>query len=83
MNLEKLHFTVESLTDFEDGVHLIILLGMVGKFFVPLHTYYTTPQDSTEKIHNVKKAFELMQELGLDLTNCLPEGEFKKLLFSL
>ena len=56
-----------------DGFLLLLLLGMLGDFFVPLHCCYQTPANEEEKLANVRLAFELMQDMDIPLKKVLPE----------
>ena len=55
--------------DFRDGVNLILLIGLLEDFFVPLYCYKMTPDKEDEKIANVKFAFELLAESGIRAKN--------------
>ena len=69
--------TIESLTDdLRDGVPLVLAMGLVEGYFVPLHCYYSTPKNIDQRLHNVVLAFELMQDAGLPKPKSRPEGKF-------
>lgn len=75
-HLNKLNFEVNDLnTDFKDGVYLCIIMGLLGGFFVPLHSFHLTPKDIDQMVHNVAFSFELMQDVGLPKPKARPEGE--------
>lgn len=75
-HLNKLNFEVHDLnTDFKDGVYLCIIMGLLGGFFVPLHSFHLTPKDIDQMVHNVSFSFELMQDVGLPKPKARPEGE--------
>ena len=64
--LEPLGFTVTDLEeDFHDGVRLILLIGSLEGYFVPLHQYKLRPESSEEMLANVSLAFNLMEEAGM------------------
>ncbi|GCB73682.1 hypothetical protein scyTo_0002763 [Scyliorhinus torazame] len=78
-HLNKLNLEVTELeTQFADGVYLVLLMGLVGNYFIPLHNFFLTPDSFEHKVHNVSFAFELMQDGGLekpkprseDIVNC-------------
>ena len=74
-HLSKVHLEVTDLDNqFHDGVFLILLLGLLEGFFVPLGSFYLTPKSYEHKVHNVAFAFELMQEIGLPKPKARPEG---------
>uniref|UniRef100_A0A4W3GI68 Parvin, alpha b n=1 Tax=Callorhinchus milii TaxID=7868 RepID=A0A4W3GI68_CALMI len=58
---------------FADGVYLVLLMGLVEDYFVPLHNFYLTPDSFEHKVHNVSFAFELMQDGGLEKPKPRPE----------
>ncbi|KAL7299100.1 hypothetical protein TKK_0008188 [Trichogramma kaykai] len=73
-HLSKVHLEVTDLDNqFHDGVFLILLLGLLEGFFVPLGNFYLTPKNYEQKVHNVAFAFELMQEIGLCKPKARPE----------
>ena len=79
-HLNKINLEVTELeTQFHDGVHLTLLMGLLEGFFVPLHDFYLTPQDFDQKVHNVNFAFELMQDTGLAKPKARPEGNVLRL----
>ncbi|KAH0513061.1 Beta-parvin [Microtus ochrogaster] len=58
---------------FADGVYLVLLLGLLEDYFVPLHNFYLTPDGFDQKVHNVAFAFELMLDGGLKKPKARPE----------
>lgn len=74
-HLNKINLEVTDLdSQFEDGVYLTLLMGLLEGFFVPLHSFYLTPQNFDEKVHNVALSFDLMQDVGLARAKARPEG---------
>ncbi|KAK7590396.1 hypothetical protein V9T40_002009 [Parthenolecanium corni] len=72
--LNTINLEVHDLdTQFHDGVYLVLLMGLLEGFFVPLYAFHITPQDIDQKVHNVSFAFELMQDVGLDKPKARPE----------
>uniref|UniRef100_A0A6Q2YP20 Calponin-homology (CH) domain-containing protein n=1 Tax=Esox lucius TaxID=8010 RepID=A0A6Q2YP20_ESOLU len=63
---------------FADGVYLVLLMGLLEGYFVPLFNFFLTPENFDQKVHNVALSFELMQDGGLekpkprteDIVNC-------------
>ncbi|GAU97988.1 hypothetical protein RvY_09196 [Ramazzottius varieornatus] len=73
-SLEQLSLEVSDLeTQFHDGVYLILLIGLLEGYFVPLYDYYSAPSTVDQKVHNVTFAFELMQDGGLPRPRARPE----------
>nr|XP_061812593.1 beta-parvin-like isoform X2 [Nerophis lumbriciformis] len=58
---------------FADGVYLILLMGLLEDYFVPLYNFFLTPENFDQKVHNVAFAFELMQDGGLKKPKARPE----------
>ena len=52
-------------TDFANGVRLIMLLGSLEGFFVPLYNFHLNPETFEEKLKNVSYSFTLMEDAGL------------------
>lgn len=73
-HLNKLNLEVTELeTQFADGVYLVLLMGLLDDYFVPLHNFYLTPDSFDQKVHNVSFAFELMLDAGLVKPKARPE----------
>ncbi|KAJ8315441.1 hypothetical protein KUTeg_007591 [Tegillarca granosa] len=63
---------------FHDGVYLVLLMGLLEGYFVPLYDFHLTPTTFDQKmelhtVHNVSFAFELMQDSGLAKPKARPE----------
>ncbi|KAJ1062091.1 hypothetical protein K5549_008433 [Capra hircus] len=75
-HLNKLNLEVTELeTQFADGVYLVLLMGLLEDYFVPLHNFYLTPDSFDQKVHNVSFAFELMLDGGLKKPKARPEAD--------
>ncbi|KAI4897467.1 hypothetical protein NFI96_013344 [Prochilodus magdalenae] len=73
-HLNKLNLEVTELeSQFADGVYLVLLMGLLEDYFVPLYNFYLTPESFEQKVHNVAFAFELMQDGGLKKPKARPE----------
>uniref|UniRef100_A0A8P4GIS3 Parvin, beta n=1 Tax=Dicentrarchus labrax TaxID=13489 RepID=A0A8P4GIS3_DICLA len=73
-HLNKLNLEVTELeTQFADGVYLVLLMGLLEDYFVPLYNFFLTPESFEQKVHNVAFAFELMQDGGLKKPKARPE----------
>ncbi|XP_069126020.1 beta-parvin-like [Argopecten irradians] len=70
----KINLEVTDLDQqFHDGVYLVLLMGLLEGYFVPLYDFHLTPTSFEEKVHNVNFAFELMQDGGLPKPKARPE----------
>lgn len=65
-------YEIES--QFHDGVYLVLLMGLLENYFVPLGDFHLTPKDFEQKVFNVAFSFELMQDAGLSKPKARPEG---------
>uniref|UniRef100_A0A8C9VPK1 Parvin beta n=1 Tax=Scleropages formosus TaxID=113540 RepID=A0A8C9VPK1_SCLFO len=73
-HLNKLNLEVTELeSQFADGVYLVLLMGLLEGYFVPLYNFFLTPESFEQKVHNVTFAFELMQDGGLNKPKARPE----------
>uniref|UniRef100_A0A8C4RTI5 Parvin, alpha b n=1 Tax=Erpetoichthys calabaricus TaxID=27687 RepID=A0A8C4RTI5_ERPCA len=73
-HLNKLNLEVTELdTQFADGVYLVLLMGLLEGYFVPLYNFFLTPENFEQKVHNVSFSFELMQDGGLERPKPRPE----------
>ncbi|KAI4891418.1 hypothetical protein NFI96_026955 [Prochilodus magdalenae] len=73
-HLNKLNLEVSELeTQFADGVYLVLLMGLLEGYFVPLYSFFLTPENFEHKVHNVSFSFELMQDGGLEKPKPRPE----------
>uniref|UniRef100_A0A0K0DUW2 Calponin-homology (CH) domain-containing protein n=1 Tax=Strongyloides stercoralis TaxID=6248 RepID=A0A0K0DUW2_STRER len=65
-HLNKINLEVTDLDyQFQDGVFLILLMGLLEGYFVPLYSFHLQVTDHKEKIKNVEFAFFLMEEAGM------------------
>uniref|UniRef100_A0A8C1IBC8 Calponin-homology (CH) domain-containing protein n=1 Tax=Cyprinus carpio TaxID=7962 RepID=A0A8C1IBC8_CYPCA len=58
---------------FADGVYLVLLMGLLEGYFVPLYNFFLTPENFDQKVHNVSFSFELMQDGDLERPKPRPE----------
>ncbi|XP_027895359.1 gamma-parvin isoform X1 [Xiphophorus couchianus] len=58
---------------FADGVILLLLIGQLEGFFIPLVDFHLTPVSDTEMLHNVTLALDLLDDIGLQLPNIEPQ----------
>lgn len=72
--LVKVNLEVNDLdSQFHDGVYLVMLMGLLEGYFVPLFNFHLTPTTFEQKVHNISFAFELMQDAGLQKPKARPE----------
>lgn len=84
-------FQVSDLeTQFQDGVDLVLLMGLLEGYFVPLYSFNLTPNTFEQRVHNVAFSVELMEQAGLPRPKIRPEdianGDIKctlRLIYSL
>lgn len=73
-HLNKINLEVTDLdSQFHDGVFLVLLMGLLEGYFVPLYSFHQTPTSMEQKVHNVSLAFELMEDAGLAKPKARPE----------
>uniref|UniRef100_A0AAQ5ZKJ0 Calponin-homology (CH) domain-containing protein n=1 Tax=Amphiprion ocellaris TaxID=80972 RepID=A0AAQ5ZKJ0_AMPOC len=58
---------------FADGVILLLLIGQLEGFFVPLFDFNLTPVNDSEMLHNVTLALDLLNDSGLQLSTVDPQ----------
>ncbi|KAM9528166.1 beta-parvin-like [Salvelinus alpinus] len=58
---------------FADGVYLVLLMGLLEDYFVPLYNFFITPENFEQKVHNVAFAFELMHDGSLKKPKAKPD----------
>ncbi|EFO94779.1 CRE-PAT-6 protein [Caenorhabditis remanei] len=66
-HLNKINLEVSDLdTQFQDGVFLVLLVGLLEGYFVPLYHFNLQVHGHEEKVKNVSFAFKLMEDAGLE-----------------
>ncbi|XP_041650677.1 gamma-parvin [Cheilinus undulatus] len=58
---------------FADGVILLLLIGQLEGFFIPLHDFNLTPVSPSEMLHNVTLALDLLHDSGLKMSTVDPQ----------
>merc|ERR1711970_254007 len=56
-----------------DGVYLILLIGLLEGFFVPLYSFNMTPESFEDRVKNITLAFNMMKDLNIDIKDTRPE----------
>ena len=65
-HLNKINLEVSDLeTQFQDGVFLILLMGLLEGYFVPLYKFHLQVNGTEDKLKNVQFSFFLMEEAGM------------------
>lgn len=58
---------------FADGVILLLLIGQLEGFFIPLCDFNLTPVNPSEMLHNVTLALDLLNDTGLQMSSVDPQ----------
>lgn len=83
-HLSKINISIDSLDDqLDNGIHLIMLMGILEGYYIPEFAYYATADTSEKKLENCRFLFELIDDAGLQKPNCLPEDIANKDLKSI
>ncbi|XP_065598480.1 gamma-parvin [Cyrtonyx montezumae] len=65
-NVGKLGLNVKDMeSQFADGVILLLLIGQLEGYFLNLRDFFLTPASTTEMLHNVNLALDLLTDGGL------------------
>ncbi|XP_003203056.1 gamma-parvin [Meleagris gallopavo] len=65
-HVEKLGLNVKDMeSQFADGVILLLLIGQLEGYFLNLRDFFLTPASTTEMLHNVNLALDLLTDGGL------------------
>lgn len=57
----------DDLSQLSDGAYLVMLVGLLEGFYVPLYAYNVAPRAADERSANVRLAFELLSDAGVEL----------------
>lgn len=73
-NMSSLGLNVTDLDkQFADGVILLLLIGQLEGFFLPLCEFFLCPVGSSEMLHNVTLALDLLIDQGLPVQSVDPQ----------
>ncbi|XP_044212503.1 gamma-parvin [Thunnus albacares] len=73
-NMSTLGLQVDDMDkQFADGVILLLLIGQLEGFFVPLGDFYLTPVNPSEMLQNVTLALDLLNDIGMQLSSVDPQ----------
>ncbi|KAJ8374076.1 hypothetical protein SKAU_G00046560 [Synaphobranchus kaupii] len=74
MNISSLGLHVTDLEkQFADGVILLLLLGQLEGYFIPLCEYELSPTTKTEMLHNVTLALDILNDREVQVFNVDPQ----------
>uniref|UniRef100_A0A3B3QJL4 Parvin, gamma n=1 Tax=Paramormyrops kingsleyae TaxID=1676925 RepID=A0A3B3QJL4_9TELE len=77
-NVEPLGLQVTEIDkQFADGVILLLLIGQVEGYFIPLYSFSLSPTSSFEMLQNVTLALDLLNSQTMQVPNVDPSGESK------
>ncbi|KAM9496418.1 gamma-parvin [Clarias gariepinus] len=73
-NMSPLRLQVSDMEkQFADGVILLLLIGELEGFFIPLYEFYLSPASHSEMLHNVTLALDLLNDREIQVPNVGPE----------
>ncbi|KAG7324283.1 hypothetical protein KOW79_012299 [Hemibagrus wyckioides] len=73
-NMSPLRLQVSDIEkQFADGVILLLLIGELEGFFIPLYEFYLSPSSHSEMLHNVTLALDLLNDKEIQVQNVDPE----------
>ncbi|XP_027029408.1 gamma-parvin isoform X2 [Tachysurus fulvidraco] len=73
-NMTPLRLQVSDIEkQFADGVILLLLIGELEGFFIPLYEFYLSPSSHSEMLHNVTLALDLLNDKEIQVQNVDPE----------
>nr|CDS27526.1 peptidase Clp (S14 family) [Hymenolepis microstoma] len=64
LHLGKLNIHVTDLQkQMNDGVYFLLLMGLLGGYFIPLHRFHLSPRTDEQKLANLQLVAQLVQEV--------------------
>ncbi|XP_072528461.1 gamma-parvin isoform X2 [Salminus brasiliensis] len=73
-NMSPLRLQVADVEQqFADGVFLLLLIGQLEEFFIPLYEFYLSPDGHSEMLHNVTLALDLLNDREIQVSDVDPE----------
>ncbi|XP_066525730.1 gamma-parvin isoform X2 [Hoplias malabaricus] len=73
-NMSPLRLQVADIEkQFADGVILLLLIGELEGFFIPLYEFYLSPDGQAEMLHNVSLALNLLNDIKIPVSSVDPE----------
>jgi len=74
--LQEMDIVVTDIeTQFHSGVNLILMMGLLEGYCIPLYKWHYNPVGFDEKMDNMKLSFRLLQDVGLPQPRAKPEGK--------
>uniref|UniRef100_A0AAV2KTH6 Calponin-homology (CH) domain-containing protein n=1 Tax=Knipowitschia caucasica TaxID=637954 RepID=A0AAV2KTH6_KNICA len=75
-NMSSLGLQVADMDrQFADGVILLLLIGQLEGYFVPLYHFYLTPSHRSEMLHNVTVALDFLSHAGMEVSSISPQAK--------
>ncbi|XP_026885598.2 gamma-parvin [Electrophorus electricus] len=73
-NISPLRLQVADIEkQFADGVILLLLIGELEGFFIPLYEFYLSPTTHSEMLHNATLALDILSDRDMPVLNVEPE----------
>ncbi|KAM7397009.1 hypothetical protein PAMP_020008 [Pampus punctatissimus] len=73
-NMSNMGLQVDDMDkQFSDGVILLLLIGQLEGFFVPLYDFNLIPVNESEMLHNVTLALDLLNDTDMQLSSVDPQ----------
>ncbi|KAG9280762.1 gamma-parvin-like [Astyanax mexicanus] len=73
-NMSSLRLQVVDVEQqFADGVFLLLLIGQLEDFFIPLYEFYLSPNGESEMLHNVTLALDILSDREVQVSGINPE----------
>jgi hypothetical protein len=74
-NLSGIGQKIHTLHELADGSKLILLIGIVGRFFIPFNRYHISPATDEQKDRNITLAMKLLEKnLQIDVSRLSKQG---------
>lgn len=72
--MKRLNIELEEIdSKLDDGVYLIMLIGLLQDYYIPDYCYHKQPCSYEQKIENIQFLFELLEETQFNIPLCRPE----------
>jgi uncharacterized protein Yka (UPF0111/DUF47 family) len=75
-NLAEIGQKIHTLHELADGSKLLLLIGIVGRFFIPFNRYHINPASEEQKDKNITLAMKLLdKQLHVDISRLSKQGK--------
>jgi hypothetical protein len=75
-NLQDFGLQINNISDLGGGGQLLLLIGVVGKYYIPLNNFHLQPSDSHQRQANAKLIIKLLSDLGVETSRLDDQGNF-------